>query len=609
MAKDTGEVDFDPAALHRKYLEERDKRLRPEALGQYISVVGKFHEFAEDPYAEPGFTRAPITAEVDVVVLGGGFSGVQAAVRLRQAGVDSFLIIEKGGDFGGTWYWNRYPGLRCDIESYIYLPFLEETDYIPTEKYARGPEIFAHFQRIAEKYDLHARACFQTQITSIGWDTAAARWIVRTNRDDAVRARFVVLGGAGLHRPKLPGIPGIEDFQGRSFHTSRWDYSYTGGDENGNLTGLADKRVAVIGTGATGIQVVPSVARWARHLYVVQRTPSSVDERNNRPTDPQWAAALEPGWQERRRRNFTALLSGMPQEEDLVGDSWTDVARKVALFSGAAPGAAAGGSLSPEDAAQLADYAKMEELRARVDSIVTDPATAEALKPWYNYACKRPCFSDEYLQAFNQENVTLIDTDGRGLDGITERGIRFAGREYDVDCIIFATGFDSFPPIYETGEFEVTGRDGVSLRDKWRTGMRSVHGMLTHGFPNMFITGGKPHAASTANAPHIMDEQAIHIAAVIRRCLDAGASTLEVRPDAEQRWAAVIEAKRLNRETYFEECTPGFYNYEGAKERSSLLSDAYGGGPLEYVQVCAQWRDSGFEQDVELSYAPQGDGR
>jgi cyclohexanone monooxygenase len=600
MPDGTGELGFDPAALHRKYLAERDKRLRPEAVGQYISVVGRFREFADDPYAEPGYTRAPHAGEVDVLVLGGGFAGVQTAVRLRQAGVNDFLLIEKGGDFGGTWYWNRYPGLRCDIESYIYLPFLEETGYIPAEKYARGSEIFAHFRRIAEKFGLYPNALFRTQLTSIRWDPEDSRWIVRTSRGDDIRARFVCLGGAGLHRPKLPGITGIEGFRGRAFHTSRWDYGYTGGDESGNLAGLADKRVAVIGTGATAIQVVPNVARYARQLYVVQRTPSTVDARNNRPTDPGWAAALPAGWQKRRRDNFSALLSGVPQDEDLVADSWTDVARKMTLFSASA--------VSSAEAAQLADYQKMEQLRARVDEIVTDPGTAERLKPWYNYVCKRPCFSDEYLQAFNQPNVTLIDTDGRGLDRVTEHGIESGGQEYEVDCIIFATGFDSFLPVYETGEFEVVGRHGVSLADRWRGDVKSVHGILVNGFPNMFIIGSKPHAASTVNAPHMMDEQAIHIAALIKRCLVSQARELEVRPDAEGRWAAVIDAKRLDRVKFFEECTPGYYNYEGAKDRSSLLADAYGAGPVSYIEVLAQWREDGFAADVEPAKGTSGAG-
>ena len=592
MSQDPG---VDAETLHRKYLAERDKRLRPEALDQYIRVWGRFSEFAEDPWVEPGFTRAPLTDEVDVVILGGGFAGLLTAVRLRQAGVTGIRVIEKGGDFGGTWYWNRYPGIRCDIESYIYMPLLEETGYIPTEKYARGSEILAHVQRIARQYRLYENACFQTKITAITWNDQILRWIVRTNRGDAIRARFVCLGGAGLHRPKLPGIPGIEDFRGRMFHTSRWDYSYTGGDQTGHLTGLVGKRVAVIGTGATGVQVVPNIASYCEHLYVVQRTPSSVDVRNNRPTDPTWASSLRPGWQRRRMDNFIALLSGIPQAEDLVDDGWTDIARKIALFSAKSVG-------TSEADMQLADYQKMDEVRSRVDAVVSDPATAEALKPWYNYACKRPCFSDEYLQAFNEPNVTLVDTDGRGADRITATGVEVAGRSYDVDCLIFATGFDSFLPIFETGEFNLVGRHGVSLADAWRQGVRSVHGICVHGFPNMFIIGNKAHAASAANVVYITGEQATHIAGVIAACLGRHVAVMEVREEAEQRWAAVIDAERIRKEAFFEECTPGYFNFEGAKDRASILASAYGGGPFKFIETCAQWRDTGFDQDVKLTF-------
>jgi cyclohexanone monooxygenase len=590
---------LDPEALHARYLAERDKRLRPEAVDQYTSVVGRFHEFAEDPYADPDFHRDPVTDEVDVVVLGGGFAGVLTAVRLIEAGVEDVRLVEKGADLGGAWYWNRYPGIRCDIESYIYMQLLEETGYVPTEKYARGAEILEHFRRIARRYDLYAKAHLQTRITGLQWDEGTGRWTVRTDRDDALRARFVCIGGAGLHRPKLPGVPGIEDFRGRTFHTSRWDYDYTGGDRSGDpageLTGLAGKRVAVVGTGATAIQVVPNVARHAERLYVVQRTPSSVDVRGNRPTDPGFAAGLEPGWQARRMKNFAALLIGRPQDEDLVNDAWTDVARSLTLFSASSNGAS-------EEDMQLADYRKMEQLRARVDEIVADPATAEALKPWYNYACKRPCFSDEYLQAFNRPNVTLVNTDGRGLDRITEHGFEVDGTGYEVDCLVFATGFDSFLPIYQTGEFEVVGRGGISLADHWRERVTSLHGMYVHGFPNLFISGNKAHAASTANAPHILNEQATHIADVIRRCRELGVTRMEVRPDAERRWAEVIAAKRIDREAFFAECTPGYYNFEGAKDRPSILAEAYGGGPFEYLEVCADWRQHGFTEDVDLTY-------
>ena len=201
-------------------------------------------------------------------------------------------IVEKGGDFGGTWYWNRYPGAQCDTASMVYMPLLEETGHRPTEKYAHAPEILEQCRRIGRQYRLYEKALFQTEVTELRWDDARSRWVVSTSRGDRFTASFVGLGIGPLHVPKLPGIPGIETFKGHAFHTSRWDYDYTGGDPNGApLTGLADMRVAIIGTGATSVQAVPHLARAAKQLLVVQRTPSSVDVRGNAPIDPEWFAA------------------------------------------------------------------------------------------------------------------------------------------------------------------------------------------------------------------------------------------------------------------------------------------------------------------------------
>jgi len=300
---------FDPDALRRRYREERDRRLRPDGNEQYLEVTGEFSHFVEDPYVEPGYTREPLTDELDVAVIGGGFGGLLAGARLRQLGVENVRVIEKGGDFGGTWYWNRYPGVACDIESYVYMPLLEELEYVPREKYSRGQEIFAHCKAIAEKYDLYRNACFQTEVSELRWDQNGSRWIVSTDRGDKMKARFVCLANGFLQKPKLPGIPGVETFTGHTFHTSRWDYAYTGGDSSGNLTGLRHKRVGLIGTGATAVQCVPHVAESAGHLYVFQRTPSSIDVRANRPTDPDWARSLGPGWHQQRMDNFQILTA------------------------------------------------------------------------------------------------------------------------------------------------------------------------------------------------------------------------------------------------------------------------------------------------------------
>ena len=411
--KDQGEVSIDFDALSRKYAEERAKRLRSDSIGQYQAPTGKLIGFARDPNADPDFERDPVRRDAEVLVIGGGFGGLLAGVHLREAGVEDIAFVDKAGDFGGTWYWNRYPGVRCDIESYIYVPLLEETGFIPTEKYAKGAEIFEHCQRIAKHWDLYKSALFQTAVQELVWNEDRQRWIVTTDRGDEIAARFIISCTGLLSSPKLPGIPGIETFAGKAFHTSRWDYDYTGGDADGNMTGLAGKKVGVIGTGSTGIQCVPPLAESAEHLYVFQRTPASVDIRGNRPTDQAWAASLTPGWQQQRSWNFTYWTSGVRQGEDLIADGWTNLlAEPTGGFGGSA------GEVDPE-AMQRAEMLKMEKVRKRIETTVEDPATAEALKPYFNYFCKRPGFSDDYLQTYNRPIVTLVDTAGLGVERIT----------------------------------------------------------------------------------------------------------------------------------------------------------------------------------------------
>ena len=602
MADDASMVDdlgFDPGALARKYREERDRRLRTDANAQYVEMAGRFAHYLEDPYVEPGFSRPPLTDEVEVVVIGGGFGGLLAGARLREQGIDDIRIIEKGGDFGGTWYWNRYPGAACDIESYIYLPLLEEVGYMPVEKYSRAPEILRHSRAIGEKFDLYRNAVFQTEVTDLSWDDDAARWVIRTNREDAMKARFVVMANGPLHRPKLPGIPGVETFKGHSFHTSRWDYGYTGGDSNGGLARLKDKRVGIIGTGATAVQCVPHLGEWAKELYVFQRTPSSIDVRNNRPTDAEWAKSLPPGWQQHRMDNFNILVSGGFADEDLVNDGWTDIIGNILLL--ARRKAEAGEPVQdPAALMQLADFKKMEQVRARVDAIVKDQATAEALKPWYNQFCKRPCFHDEYLATFNRPNVHLVDTQGRGVERITERSIIAAGREYEIDCLIYATGFEVGTDYTRRSGYEVHGRGGRTLTEAWKNGVETLHGLLSRGFPNCFIVSNVQSGFS-ANFPHMLNEQVKHIAYIIRNAEDRQARTVEPSQDAQDAWVDTIVKLSVMREQFLKECTPGYYNNEGKVELMNKKNSSYGAGPVAFTKVLETWRAEGDLKGLELT--------
>jgi len=589
---------LDPEALRAKYREERDKRLRPDGIGQYVEPAGRFAHFAGDPYAAPGFTRAPLTDEVDVALIGGGFGGLLAGARLRQLGVARVRIIEKGGDVGGTWYWNRYPGVACDIESYVYLPLLEELGSVPKEKYSRGAEILEHCRAIARKYDLYRDACLQTEVTEIRWDEGAARWIIATNRGDAMRARFVALSNGFLQKPKLPGIPGLDEFEGHAFHTSRWDYAYTGGDANGGLVKLADKRVGIIGTGATAVQCVPHLGASAKHLYVFQRTPSSIGVRANRPTDPEWAKHLAPGWQRERIENFQILTAGGYQAEDLVADGWTDIVRKLLALMLAKPDP----DLSPEAiarAVEQADFEQMEEIRARVDAVVEDPATAEALKPWYRQFCKRPCFHDEYLDTFNRPNVTLVDTHGRGVERITKKGVVVDGREYEVDCLIFATGFEVGTDYSRRSGYEIVGRGGLTLTEKWRDGIRTLHGLHIHGFPNCFMMS-IAQSGFTVNFPYLIDLQARHLAYVVAAALERGFARLEATAEAEAAWVAAVIEKTSSTLEFSQNCTPGYYNNEGQPTEASRQNGFYMGGPTEFAEILERWRADGRLEGLEL---------
>ncbi|MDP7704644.1 MULTISPECIES: NAD(P)/FAD-dependent oxidoreductase [unclassified Mycobacterium] len=577
---------FDVEALRQKYAQERGRRLRPDGIAQYVEIAGEFARFAEDPWADKNFTRAPLADDVDVAIVGAGFGGLLTGVRLRQLGVESIRLIDRAADVGGTWYWNRYPGIACDVESYVYIPLLEELGYIPEQKYAKGSEIFAHCRRIAEHYDLYRNACLQTDVREIRWEESTSRWIITTNHGDEMRAKFVSMANGYQAKPKLPGIPGIKAFRGHTFHTSRWDYGYTGR----NLENLSDKRVGIIGTGATAVQCVPHLGAAAQRLYVFQRTPSSVDIRANGPTDPLWAESLKPGWQRERIDNFQILTSGGQAEKDLVADAWTSITRKLPVMRHDTDA-----TVSPEQRTrdiELADFAKMEEIRARVDEIVVDRATAEALKPWYGYFCKRPCFHDEYLQTFNRDNVTLVDTHGRGVEEITEAGVVVDGVTYELDCLIFATGFEVGTDYCRRTGFDLIGRDGVTLTERWSDGVRTFQGLCANGFPNCFIES-IAQAGLTVNFPYLLDIQATHAAWIIAWALEHGVAEVEASAAAEAAWVETVVQRSAATAERAKTCTPGYYNREGKADAKTRQGSFFFGGPTEYADLLAAWRDGG----------------
>jgi cation diffusion facilitator CzcD-associated flavoprotein CzcO len=609
-----GPLDFDPAQLQAKYDHERAIRIRTEGKSQYIPTSGRFAAFSRDPWSEP-LTREPLTDHTKVLIAGGGFGGLLQGARLNQAGITDIRVVEIGGDFGGTWYWNRYPGAMCDIEAHTYLPLLEELGYMPRHRYAYADEMLEVSRRIGEKYGLYDKALFQTTITDAEWAETEQVWKIRTDRGDVLTADFLVLAAGRQSLPKLPGVPGIDDFEGHIFHSSRWDYGYTGGDNSGGMTGLADKTVAVIGTGATALQIVPAVAPDAKSLLVFQRTPSTVGVRGQCETGPDWVNTSEPGWQRRRRRNFQAhvqfgtRVEGAPPAEDLVADGWckafevlAEPVERVVERLGRLP--------TPEEAAELSvvnDFRLMNQLRAHIDSVVEDPATAEALKPWYRWWCKRPGWHDDYLPAFNRPNVTLVDTAGQGVERFTATGIVAGGVEYPVDCVIMATGFEANIEYTRLTGFELHGR-GTDLSDHWGAGgIRTLHGMSTDRFPNLFFIGGNLQTVSAVNAVDLLDEQAKYVAHILKTVVERGASTIEVESAAVDQWVETIRTAPQNKTLFefFLECTPGYYNSEGKAQSMDdlFIGGRYGPGALAYYDLLEDWADGKLEGFVTMSPA------
>jgi cyclohexanone monooxygenase len=512
--------------------------------------------------------------------------------------MERIRLIDTASDVGGTWYWNRYPGVQCDVESYIYLPLLEELGYMPRHRYSFGGEIFEHLKRIARHFDLYDDALLRTAVTELRWEESAARWIISTDRGDRMTAQFVVMGTGPLSRPKLPGIPGINEFEGHTFHTSRWDYQYTGGDATGNLVGLRDARVGILGTGATAVQCVPHLGEWARELYVFQRTPSCVDARSNRETDPDWFASLEPGWQWRRTKNFDTVIAGGDPGSDIVGDGWTDMYR--GLIGAEARIGRPLSATERERLLELADFKKMEEIRSRVDRVVRDPETAERLKPWYRQYCKRPCFNDAYLEIFNRDNVFLVDTDGKGVERLTKDAVVAAGKTYELDCLIFATGFEVGTSYWKRSDHDPVGRGGVRLSEKWADGPRTFCGLQTSGFPNCFMPGFV-QTGLTFNNTHAITEQTRHLAYIIDQTRRRGARVVDATPEAERAWGDEMRARAGSDTEYNLACTPGYYNSEGDLGNPfGVFKVRYGGGPDHFFEILEKWRADGRLEGLEL---------
>lgn len=612
------EQPADGLGVEAKYLAERDKRLvKGRSDVRDLSRDEVFARYREDPFT-PVAEREPVVEDVDVAIIGAGMAGLVAGAKLRDAGMSNIRLVDEAGGVGGSWYWNRYPGVMCDVESYIYMPLLEEVGYVPSRRYAFGDEIRHHFEAIARRYDLVDGALFHTRVERSEWAEDAGRWVVRTDRGDELRARYLVLAVGILNLMKLPAIPGMEDFRGHSFHTARWDYDYTGGSQDdlppvyggtdaGLLSKLSDKSVAVVGTGASAIQCVPPLAESAKRVLVFQRTPSAIGVRGNRPTGDEVLDTVRPGWQWERMLNFQAVLKGQT-EDDLTDDGWTRDFGPTHRPP-AEPGLS--GRQIAERVAAL-DFEIMEAHRTRVAETVHDPRTAEILKPWYRYICKRPCFHDEYLPAFNRANVTLVDCPA-GIERITEHGLVVDGQEYEADCIVYATGFEGeLTPLPRRAGHEVVGRGGRRLSDKWGTSASSLFGMMTAGFPNMFIMPAPgQQAVVTVNHTLITVVGAEHIGETVRALEARGVRVFDVSEAAESDWGQKIVDSYVDASNVMAACTPSRLNLEGDVNAFRPENGSYGGGAGDFLgfrDLIEAWRQGlrdGGSQGLELDDAPR----
>ncbi|PFH57144.1 hypothetical protein XA68_15442 [Ophiocordyceps unilateralis] len=622
-----------------RYVEEKTKRIRPEGSDQYVDLLSspssRLRELARDPWVDHEALNAqqPNLGDGDhvrVLILGTGFSGLLFGVRLVEAGIppEEIRLVDPAGGFGGTWYWNRYPGLMCDIESSLYMPLLEETGHMPKHRFAYGPELRRHAEAVAERWRLADKAVFRTRVTSLVWDEETGRWQVALRQtrgpdegdqvmDMSVRAQFVVLAHGILNRPKAPRIPGLADFQGSMMHTGRWNYTVSGGSaDDAALKGLSGKRVGVIGTGATAIQLVPELARWADKLYVFQRTPSAVDERGQRATDPaEWKAmTARPGWWRARNESWSRVMSGHANQDDCFDDAWASIRGYRHVVGGPHPAPVAVEAVPALVASALADDApRMERLRRRVDEVVTkDGTAAEALKAWYPSWCKRPCFHDDYLVAFNQPHVSLIDTSSvPGIERFTKTGAVVNGVEYPLDVVVLATGYrspvtDMADPGGMAGGLTITGRAGVDLSARWReNGASTLHGVLTPGFPNLVLTGPSQTGLS-ANYVHHQDNLARHVTHILSTALHRAPDPESVVVDVNEVAAAAWTGEIASRAAWMAPmafCGPSYLNNEGeAMDPIKMAcSSIYGLGIGAYETVLDRWRREGSMPGLNVS--------
>lgn len=631
--------------IQARYALEREKRQGQNVTTQYddIAKSSKFKYLAENPWIHDDqgspAQNPPIrdSEHCKVLIVGAGYGALLFAVRLvleANFAAKDIVFADSAGGFGGCWYWNRYPGLMCDIESACYLPLLEETGYVPKHRYGYGPELKEYAGLVASTWNLQNRGLFYSTAQKAKWDAGTSTWHTTIHREAPnqpsetmeIRSDLLILASGIINRPKMPRFPGLEGYKGHIFHTSRWDYNYTGGSpENPKLDQLNGKKVAFIGTGSTGIQAIPELAKYAGHLLVFQRTPSAVDVRDQRPIEAdefRRDIADKPGWQAQRRENLSAFFSNLPNlpDRDLVDDGWSKAPSLSALAGGPRAAGVTDENLNDYigELHQL-DLPRQQRIRARVDSVVKSPTVASSLKPWYASWCKRPCFHDDYLDAFNRPNVQLIDTAGRGVDGFSARGPLVNEQEFDADVVILGTGFEPFvigSPAYRAG-MSIIGRDGLSMDDKWDSGIETLHGLMIRGFPNLFLSGNLSQAGASWNNVHSMDVLARHTAFILTASEKAHASgacdssrkiVIEPSKQAEDAWTKRVSSGAPGFGA-MNTCLPSYSNAderveseldEAARKEKVAKGKYWPKGILDFIETIKTWESETNLNDLDV---------
>jgi cyclohexanone monooxygenase len=471
----------------------------------------------------------------DAIVIGAGFAGLYMLYLLREQGM-SVRGFEAGGGVGGTWYWNRYPGARCDSESmyysYSFLPDLEQ-EWPLQERYPGQPQILEYLEHVADRLKLRDDFTFHARVTSASYDEATSRWTVRTADGAEAAATYLITAVGCLSAANKPAFPGTEVFQGLTLHTANWPHE---------PVDLAGKRVAVIGTGASAIQAIPVIAEQAGHLTVFQRTAQFTIPAANGPLDPQLAALWKQNYREWRRRGRQSR-AGIPYPASTISALEVSAEQRRATFEGAWEQGGftfSQGTFNDLVVDHRANETAAEFIRSKIDEIVDDPAVADRLKPrTFPFGTKRLPLDTNYYQTFNRPNVQLVDLRDTPIERITQNGIRTAGTSFPLDVIVFATGFDAL-----TGPLEalgIQGRQGRSLSEAWSQGPKTYLGLAMPGFPNLFTITGPGSPSVLSNMPVSIEQHAEWISNCIGYLRRHGVATIEARPEAMELWSDHVQ--------------------------------------------------------------------